>query len=113
MAFNYFRTALHSDAETWVKLIRDTEDGFQEQWNFIKPLFKAWFGKKMDVAKIGKVLDNLKMDPNEHGSQFTAKMNMYFSQLRDIIPKGEIVNFLAALEERANAVCKGIHKNAI
>jgi hypothetical protein len=62
MAFNYFRMALHSDAETWLKLVRDTEEGFQEQSDFIKPLFKARFGKKMDVAKIGQVLDNLKMD---------------------------------------------------
>jgi hypothetical protein len=97
MAFNYFRMALHSNAETWLKLIRDTEDGFQEQWNFIKPLFKARFGKKMDVAKIGQVLDNLKMDPNEHVSQFAAKMNTNFCQLRDIISRGEIVNVLAAL----------------
>jgi len=49
IAFNYFRMALHSDAETWLKLIRDTKDGFQESWDFIKPLFKVRFGKKMDV----------------------------------------------------------------
>ncbi len=30
MAFNYFKMALHSDAETWLKLIKDTEDGFQD-----------------------------------------------------------------------------------
>ncbi len=27
----------------------------------------------MDVAKIGQVLDNLKMDPNEHVDSFAAK----------------------------------------
>ncbi len=63
MAYNYFKMALHSDAETWLKLMKETEDGFLKQWDFIKPLFKARFGKKMDVAKIGQVLDNLKMDP--------------------------------------------------
>ena len=47
MAFNYFRMALHSDAKTWLKLIKDIKDGFQEQWDFIKPLFKLRFGKKM------------------------------------------------------------------
>jgi len=113
MAYNYFRMALHSEAETWLKLIKDTEEGFKEQWDFIKPLFKARFGKKMDVAKIGQVLDNLKMDPNEHVSQFAAKMNTNFSQLRDIIPRGEVVNVPAALNKRTDAVCTGIHNNAI
>jgi hypothetical protein len=75
MAFDYFLMALHSDGETWVKLIQD-----QETWD-IKLLFKAWFGKKMDMAKIGTVLDNLKMDPNDHVRQFAAKMNSNFSQL--------------------------------
>jgi hypothetical protein len=113
MAYNYFKMALHSDAETWLKLIKDTEDGFQEQWDFIKPLFKARFGKKMYVAKIGQVLENLKMHPNEHVDQFAAKMNTNFSQLRDIIPRGKIVNVPADLAERTNAVCEGIHNNAI
>jgi len=36
-----------------------------------------------------------------------------FSQLRDIIPRGEIVNVPAALEDRTNAVCEGIHNKAI
>ncbi len=62
--------ALHSDTETWLKLIKDTQDGFQDTWDFIKPLFKAQFGKKMDVAKVGQVLNDLKMDPNDHVSQF-------------------------------------------
>jgi hypothetical protein len=88
IAFNYFRMALHSNAETWLKLIKDTENGFLEQCYFIKPLFKVRFGKKMDVAKIGQVLDNLKMDPNEQVSQFATKMNTNFSQLCDIIPRG-------------------------
>jgi len=113
MAFNYFKMALHSNAETWLKLIKDTEDGFQEQWDFIKPLFKARFGKKMDVTKIGQVLENLKMDPNEHVDQFAAKMNTNFSQLRDIIPPGEIVNVQADIADRNNAVIEGVHKNAI
>jgi len=109
MAFNYFRMALHSDAEMWLKLIRDTEEGFQDQWDFIKPLFKARFGKKMDVAKIGQVLDNL----NEQVSQFAAKMNTNFSQLCDIIPMGKVVNVPSALDKRTDAVCAGIHNNAI
>ncbi len=104
MANNYFRMALHSNSETWLKLIKDTEDGFQESWDFVKPLFKTRFGRKMDVAKIGSVLDNLKMDPNEHVSQFATKMNSHFSQLWDIIPQGEIVNIPAAPAVRTNAV---------
>jgi hypothetical protein len=84
--------ALHSDDKTWIKLIRDTEDGFQETWDFI---------------------DNLKMDPNNHVSQFAAKMNSNFSQLRDIIPCVGIINIPAALGERTNAVCEGIHDNTI
>jgi len=94
-------------------LIRDTEDGFQETWDFIKLLFKARFGKKMDVATVGQVLDNLKMDPNDHVSQFAAKMNTNVSQLRELIPLGEIVNILATPAERTNTVCERIHDNAI
>ena len=113
MAYNYFKMALHSDAETWLKLMKETEDGFLEQWDFIKPLFKARFGKKMDVAKIGQVLDNLKMDPQEHVSKFAAKLNTNFSQLRDIIPLGEVVNVPADRNDRTDAVCAGIHSNAV
>jgi hypothetical protein len=113
MAYNYFKMALYSDAETWLKLMKETEDGFLEQWDFVKPLFKARFGKKMDVAKIGQVLDNLKMDPNEHVSQFAAKLNTNFSQLRDIIPNGEVVNVPLDRNERTDAVCAGIHNNAV
>ena len=72
MAYNYFKMALHSDAENWLKMVKETEDGYAETWDFIKPLFKARFGKKMDVTKIGQVLDNLKMDPNEHVDSFAA-----------------------------------------
>jgi len=67
----------------------------------------------MDVAKIGQVLDNLKMDSNEHVSQFAAKMNTNFSQLRDIIPNGEVVNIPINRDDRTDAVCAGIHNNAV
>jgi len=40
-------------------------------------------------------------------------MNTNFSQLRELIPRGEVVNVPAALEERTDAVCAGIHNNAI
>jgi hypothetical protein len=35
----------------------------------------------MDVAKVGTVLDNLKVDPNEPVMEFAAKMNSTFTQL--------------------------------
>jgi hypothetical protein len=41
MAYNYFKMALHSDAENWLKMVKETEDGYAETWDFIKPLFKA------------------------------------------------------------------------
>jgi len=63
MAFDYFRMALHSSAENWIKLERETDEEFQPTWDYIKPLFKERFGKKMDVAQVGTVLENLKMDP--------------------------------------------------
>ena len=113
MAYNYFKMALHSKAETWLKMMKETEDGFLDHWDFVKPLFKARFGKKMDVAKIGQVLDNLKMEPNEHVSDFAAKLNTNFSQLRDIIPPGNVINVPANRDERTDAVCAGIHSNAV
>ena len=113
MAYNYFKMALHSDAENWLKMVKETEDAFVEQWNVVKPLFKARFGKKMDVAKIGQVLDNLKMDPNDHVDNFAAKLNTNFSQLRDLIPPGEVVNVPADRNDRTDAVCAGIHSNAV
>jgi hypothetical protein len=90
MAYDFFGMLLHSDAEHWIKLIRETNEDFVKSWDFIKPLFKARFGKKMDVSKVGTVLDNLKMDSNDHVSVFAAKMNNNFSQLRELIPRGKI-----------------------
>ena len=67
----------------------------------------------MDVAKIGTVLDNLKMDPQDHVDEYAAKMNSNFSQLRELIPRGQIVNILEQPASRTNAVCEGIHDNSI
>ncbi len=50
---------------------------------------------------------------NGHVSVFAAKMNNNFSQLRELIPGGQIVNIPAAPANRTNAVCEGIHNNAI
>jgi hypothetical protein len=94
MAYNYFQMSLYSDAEHWIKLIRETNEEFVKTWDFIKPLFKARFGKKMDVSKVGTVLDNLKMDSNNHVSVFAAKMNNNFSQLREHIPRGQLGTYL-------------------
>ncbi len=57
------------------------------------------FGKKMDVAKVGTVLENLKMDPNDPVNEFKATMNANFSQLRELIPyddMGYVKGFLPA-----------------
>jgi len=67
----------------------------------------------MDVAKIGTVLDNLKMDPNDQVDEFAAKMNANFRQLQELIPRGESVNILEQPANRTNAVCEGIHDNTI
>jgi hypothetical protein len=40
-------------------------------------------------------------------------MNNNFSQLRKLIPRGQIVNIPEALANRTYAVCEGIHDNAI
>jgi len=53
------------------------------------------------------------MDSNDHVSVFAAKMNNNFSQLRELIPRGEIRNIPAAPADRTNAVCQEIHNNAI
>jgi len=67
----------------------------------------------MDVAKIGTVLDNLKMDPQDLVDEYAAKMNSNFSQLRELIPKGQIVNNMENPANRTNVVCEGINDNAI
>jgi hypothetical protein len=90
MANDYFRMALHSSAINWIKLVCEIEPEFLPSWNFIKPLFKERFGKRMDVAKIGTVLDNLKMDPQDHVDEYAAKMNSNFSQHRELIPRGKL-----------------------
>jgi len=94
-------------------LVRETEPEFLPSWDFIKPLFKERFGKRMDVAKIRTVLDNLKMDPQDHMDEYPAKMNSNFSQLRELIPRGQIVNIPENPANRTNTVCEGIHDNAI
>jgi hypothetical protein len=53
------------------------------------------------------------MDPNDHVDEFVAKMNSNFSQLQELIPRGQIVNIPEQPANRTNAVCKGIHDNAI
>jgi len=94
-------------------LVHETDEAILPSWDYIKPLFKERFGKKMDVAKIVMVLDNLKMDPNNPVDEFAAKRNANFSQLRDLIPRGQIVNIPGQPANRTNAVCEGIHDNAI
>ena len=114
MAFEFFRMALHSEAEEWIKLVRETNAEFATTWDFIKPLFKARFGKRMDVAKVGTVLENLKMaEPTEQPMKFAARLNSAFSQLREMIPRGQIVNIPQDPAQRTDAVCEGIHDNAI
>ena len=61
LAFEFFRMALNSEAKEWIKLVRKTNAEYATAWDFIKPLFKSRFGKRMDVAKVGTVLENLKM----------------------------------------------------
>ena len=58
----------------------------------------------MDVAKVGTALDNLKMDPNDHVDEFATKMNSNFSQLQELIPRGQIINIPANAADRTNAV---------
>ena len=113
MAFEFFRMALHSEAEEWIKLVRETNANYEGTWEFIKPLFKSRFGKRMDVAKVGTVLENLKMATVEVPMKFAARMNSSFSQLREMIPRGQIVNIPQDPANRTDAVCEGIHDNAI
>ena len=61
MAFDFFCNALHSNVEDWIKMARETNAQYQATWDFIKLRF-AHFCKHMDFAKVGTVLDNLKMD---------------------------------------------------
>jgi hypothetical protein len=113
MAFEFFRMALHSDAEEWIKCIRETSINYEATWDFIKPLFKARFGKKMDVAKCNTILENIKQQPDEHPVKFAARLNSAFSQLRELIPKGTIFNLPANAADRTDEVCERIHHDAI
>ncbi len=104
MAYNYFHMGLHSNAKAWVNLVCKTNKEFHPPLDFIKLLFKTRFGKKMHVAKVGTVLNNLKMDPNEPVMEFAAKLNSNFSQLPELIPRGQIVNIPANAAARDNTV---------
>ena len=105
MAFDFFRMTLHATAEDWIKMVRETNADYQTTWEYIKPLFKKDFGKKMDVAKVSNVLDNLKMDPSEPVMKYATRMNNSFSQLRDLVPLGRINNLPANPADRTDAVC--------
>ena len=113
MAFDFFRMTLHATAEDWIKMVRETNADYQTTWEYIKPLFKKDFGKKMDVAKVSNVLDNLKMDPSEPVMKYATRMNNSFSQLRDLVPLGRINNLPANPADRTDAVCQAIHVNAV
>jgi len=49
----------------------------------------------MDIATVGTVMDNLKMDQNKPVLKFAAKMNSNFSQLKELIPRGQFNNIPA------------------
>jgi len=108
MTYNYFRMALHSDAEDWIKYVRETNANFAPTCIFIKPLFKLHFGKHMDVAKIGTVLEatNLKMDPV---MKLAVKISSNFSQVRKLIPRRQINNIPENPVNRKNFVLETIN----
>ncbi len=53
------------------------------------------------------------MDPAMPVMKFAAKINSNFSQLREMILRGQIVNIPANSADRDNYVWEGIHHNAI
>jgi len=53
------------------------------------------------------------MDPNKKVMDFAAKINSNFSQLCELIPRGQIVNIPVATADQNNLVCNGIHYDAI
>jgi len=53
------------------------------------------------------------MDPQVHVDEYATKINSNFSQLRELISRGQIVNIPENSANRTNIVWEGIHDNAI
>jgi len=111
-AYNFFKIALHADAEKWMNMITRDED-FVADWDVVKPLFRARFGKKMDVSKVAGVLTDLKMKPDENTDGYAARIDEKFSVFRELIPNGQIHDLPANVADRTDAVCERIHLRAL
>jgi hypothetical protein len=112
-AYNYFIYALHSKAEEWLLMVQETHDNFEKTWTFIKPLFKQRFGSKIDEAKIAATISDIKQHHDEDPDLFAGRLSKQFSQIKEMIPMGQVAEIPEDPEERTEAYIQAVHTNAI
>lgn len=112
-AYNYFIYALHSKAEEWLLMVQDTNANFNKTWTFIKPLFKQRFGSKIDESKIATTISDIKQHQDEDPDSFASRLSKQFSQIKELIPMGEVADIPEEPEDRTEAYIQAVHVNAI
>ena len=65
VAYNYFMWLLRESALDWLKSMESDVPNFAKRWTFVKPLFKKYFGDKLDKTQLLINLRGLKMSDSE------------------------------------------------
>jgi hypothetical protein len=107
--YNNFSLAMRSNAEEWLNLqanIRGPE--FRRSWAYIKPLFRAAFGSKMDESKVFLALREIGQKPSECIRDFAIRFNKGWRTIKDLM-KPKAINVPANEADRTVAVCQGLY----
>jgi len=107
--YNNFSLAMRSNAEEWLTLQADVRGPeFRRSWAYIKPLFRAAFGSKMDESKVFLALREIGQKPSECVRDFAIRFNKGWRTIKDLM-KPKAINVPANEADRTVAVCQGLY----
>ena len=107
--YNNFSLAMRANAEEWLTLQADVRGPeFRRSWAYIKPLFRAAFGSKMDESKVFLALREIGQKPSECIRDFAIRFNKGWRTIKDLM-KPKAINIPANEADRTVAVCQGLY----
>jgi hypothetical protein len=107
--YNNFSLAMRANAEEWLTLQADVRGPeFRRSWAYIKPLFRAAFGSKMDESKVFLALREIGQKPSECIRDFAIRFNKGWRTIKDLM-KPKAINVPANEADRTVAVCQGLY----
>ena len=89
--FNNFSLAMSSNTEKWLTLQGDIRPDFARSWIYIKHLFRAAFGTKMDESKVFLALRELGHKPTELVRDFSIRFNESWRTIKNLM-KPKVIN---------------------